>query len=246
MKKILLTIVIIYCCGSVFAQQPVVQNIENKKIFCGVSFGPTVDWFAPTLEEISREKAKGGFIAGINLDISITKNRLLYFSTGLCVRYLQGDLTFENLYDFSMITATDTALQLPTVRTYQTTYLTIPTGIKFRLKPLQRCVIFGKLGLYHNFKVGGEQFDNFALPGADPYYFVSTKKLKNNDAALFAEAGYIGIGFEYAFKQGMRIFAHVDYSCQFNYFSFKAINNVAEVQFKSLVHSFHLVFGFMF
>jgi len=245
MKKMLSLSVILFCCNFIFAQQIPKNKIENKKVFCGLSLGPTVDWFVPTVEDISRENVKGGFFAGVNLDINI-KGGFLYFSTGAAVRYLQTGLSFCNQYDFSMITAKDTAWILPTVRTYQTTYLTIPTGIKFRTKPIAGCVFVGKAGLYHNFKLGGEQFDNFELPGADPKYFVSTKRVKNTDAALFAESGYLGLGFEYHFKQGIRVFANADYSCQFNYFSSKAKSNVSEVQFRSLVHSLHIVFGVLF
>jgi len=245
MKKNIYLIVILFYCYFAFAQQQPKNTVENKMVLYGLFLGPTVDWFVPTIEEINRENAKGGGVAGVNLDINL-KGKLLYFSTGLFVRYLQASLTFLHMYDFSIITAKDTSLILPTVRTYQTPYLTIPTGIKFRTKPLMGCVFVGKVGLYHNFKLGGEQFDNFALPGADPKYLVSTKRIKNTDAALFAESGYLGLGFEYHFKQGIRVFANADYCCQFNYFSSKAKSNVSEVQFKSLVHSLHIVFGVLF
>jgi hypothetical protein len=243
MKKFIFLILLLSNCGFLTAQY---LNDENKRVFCGISFGPSVDWFSPSFKEITREKAKGGFIAGINMDINFTKIKLLYFSSGLYIRYLQGELSFLNQYDFSIITATDTSLILRTVRRYQTTYLTVPTGIKFRSEPIKGCIFLGKFGLYHNFKVGGEQFDNFDLPNADPKYFVSTEKVKNTDASLFAESGYVGLGFEYAFKQGARIFINIDYSCQFNYFSYKAKSNVMDKRFRTIVHSLHLVFGVLF
>jgi hypothetical protein len=244
---------ILFCYGFAVANQPISMNStfssnsnENRGVFFGLSFGPTVDWFAPTTEELSRNAAKVGFIGGVNLDLSLTKTRTIYFSTGLLFRYLQGELSFTNQYDFSSIIPADTALTLPTVRTYQTMYLTVPTGIKFRTSPGKGFVFLGKLGLYHNFKVGGDQFDRFSLIGEDPDYFVTTKKVKNNDAALFAESVYVGLGFEYTLGNNARIFASVDYSCQFYYFNTKAKIDYNGARFKSMVHSLHIMFGFMF
>jgi hypothetical protein len=125
-------------------------------------------------------------------------------------------------------------------------YLTIPTGIKMRTVPAKGCVFVAKLGLYHNFKIGGYQFDSFTLPAVPGKYHVFTDKELNNDAALFAEAGYGGIGFEYVFKNSTRVCANVDYSCQFNYFSPDAKSNLSDTKFKALVHSLQIVFGFMF
>jgi len=222
------------------------SNGENKKVFFGVSVGPTVDWFAPTSNVLTKQKVKGGMIAGINLDINITKEKVFYFSTGLFIRYLQGDFAFTNRYDFSDIM--DSTLVMYTTRTYQTTYLTVPTGFKFRTSPSKNCVFLGKIGLYHNFRIGGEQFDNFSFPNAiaSPKYFISTEKIKNNDAALFAESGYIGLGFEFVLANNFRVFTNVDYSCQFNYFSAKAKSNITDKSFKSVVHSLHIVFGILF
>jgi hypothetical protein len=227
-------------------KKPGIALTENSKVFFGVSFGPTVDWFAPTTKEfrLERNKAKGGFIAGVNVDVNLTPERFLYFSTGILCRFLQGELAFNYRYVFPFINTP--SLELPTVRTYQTMYLTLPTGIKFRTPPTKNFVFSGQLGLYHNFRVGGKQFDNFILPSIGSDYFVTTDKAKNKDAALFAESGYFGIGFEYEFAPKIRVFTNLDYGCQFNYFNSKAKNNITNEQFKSIVHSLHIVFGFLF
>jgi len=256
MKKILLIIAILFCCSLLVAQRistgkdktTTVIN-ENKKVYLGISFGPSIDWLSPTTSEfeLSRNKTKGGFFVGVNVDVSVVQKRFLYFSTGLIGKFLQGELAFVNQYIFP---DPITPKQLPTARTYQTMYLTIPTGIVFRTEPAKQCVFSGQIGLYHNFKVGGKQFDNFTLSSGDitlgTEYFITTNKIKNNDAALFAEAGYVGIGFEYEFAPKIRVFTNVNYSCQFGYFSSKAKNNISDQQFKAIVHSLYLVFGFMF
>jgi len=249
MKKYIFFIVILSLFGSVAAQQQQKQNPsynENSKVLFGVFVGPSIDWFAPTSKAITRNNAKGGFIAGVNIDCSLHKNKTFYFSTGVLIRYLQGDLALENQYLFNIFADT---LVLPAVRNYQTTYLTIPTGVKFRIKPINNCVFLVKLGLYHNFKIGGNQVDKFSLPSEDetvsPKYFITTEKIKNQDASLFAESGYLGLGFEYSFGK-IGVFAHADYSCQFNYFSAKAKNNVTDAQFKSIVHSLHIFLGVLF
>jgi len=228
--------------------KPVYADAENKKAYFLISFGPTIDWFAPTTNEfpLTRDRAKAGIIAGLSTDIAVIKDRYLYFSTGLMFRYLQGDLSFTNRYAFSILNSPDH--EFFTTRTYQTMYLTLPTGVKFRTIPSKGCVFLGKLGLYHNFKIGGSQFDSFILgnESAVPEYFIRTPKIKNNDASLFAESGYIGLGFEYVLSERARVFADVDYSCQFNYFSNSAINNVSNARYKSIVHSLHIVFGVVF
>jgi len=251
MKRSIFFVIALCCLGFVYAQKDKnsgAANQENRPLYFGVSVGPTVDWFAPTTKdfELVRERAKAGFIAGINVDVNLTKGRWLYFSTGLFVRYLQGELAFQNQYIFNkFIMVTDT-LVLPTVRTYQASYLVIPTGIKFRTPPSRGCVFVGKVGLYHQFKLGGDKFDNFSLPEI-PGYFITTERVKNNDAALFAETGYAGIGFEYVFKSNIRVFMNADYSCQFNYFSSKAVSNVvADARFRAIVHSLHVTFGVLF
>lgn len=228
------------------AQQASSSCNDTQKIFFGLSVGPTIDWFAPTNDAIIKKNAKGGFIAGADINFALAKTTQIYFATGVLVRYLQGDFSFNNRYLFP--SPTDT-LEISTVRTYQTTYITVPTGIKFRTKSIKKCVFLGKIGLYHNFRVGGNQVDNFSFPGENapisPKYYISTEKVKNKDAAFFAESGYFGLGFEYLLGKS-RVFVNVDYSCQFNYFSKKAKSNITAEQFKSIVHSLHIVFGFYF
>jgi hypothetical protein len=232
-----------------FAQKAPVNNAPagNKNYFVELYFGPTIDWFAPTTSEfeLKREKPKAGLIAGCNVDINLTPHKMLYFSTGALFKYLQGELSFVNEYTVSYL---DTTFPISTARTYQTMYIMIPTGVKFRTTPSKNCVFAGKLGLYHGFKIGGSQVDNFTFPGQDlnPEYYITTKRIPNEDASLFAESGYFGLGFEYVFAHNIRVKTDLEYCCQFNYFNSKAINNVSNAQYKSIVHSLHIVFGVLF
>jgi hypothetical protein len=243
---------IFYLLPSVlFAQTRTSFEDENKKFFFGINFGPTIDWFAPTTNEFDlvRNKEKAGIIAGLNFDIAVTKDRFLYVSTGLLFRYLQGELSFVHLYDFTVLSSDNK--EFLTTRTFQTMYLTLPTGVKFRTNPSRGCVFAGKLGLYHNFKIGENQFDNFSPPAEGstekPPYHITTTAIKNKkDASFFAESGYIGLGFEYVLSEKARVFIDADYSCQFNYFSKRAKNNITDAQFKSVVHSLHIIVGVMF
>ena len=246
MKRIVFFIGILFCCSLMMGQQATSKNNNatnnNKRVLFGASAGPTVDWFAPSSDGLTKVKAKAGFITGINVDANLTHGKYFYFSTGVLFRYLQGDLAFNYNHQFFNV--------VPVERTYQTMYLTIPTGVTFRISATKECIIIGKLGLYHNFKVGGNRFDNFNYPGEDPekpYFFVTTAKEKNNHAALFAESAYTGLGFEYLFKNDLRIFSTLNYSCQLNYFNSNAISNVKNAaKFKTMIHSLHVVFGLMF
>ena len=258
MKKLFCILISAFCLLPIllFAQKakphntphkkPDISLIENKMVYTGITFGPTVDWFMPTTKEfrLERNKTKGGFLAGVNVDVNLTPKRFLYFSTGLLCKFLQSEHSFEHRYPLPFDEQT-------TVRTHQTFYLMLPTGIKFRTTPHKNCIVSGQLGLYHNFRIGGKQFDTFiysleAINESNDKYFVTTDIMKNKDAALFAEAAYIGMGFEYEFAPKIRAFTNINYSCQFGYFSSKAINNVADAQFKSIVHSLHIVFGISF
>jgi len=220
------------------------QYNENPNVLFEVRFGPSVNWFAPTSNILKRERVKGGFIAGVGVDVNLIEKRFLYFSTGLSFKYLQGGILFSNQYPFSLM---DTSFLLPAKRYYETMYLTIPTGIKFRTPSSKNCVFIGEIGLSHNFKVAGNQYDRFEFPEkekhAETEYFMTTKIIKNKDAALFAEAGYMGAGFEYILGNRTRVFASIDYNCQFNYFSYSAKN---EMHFKSIIHSLYITFGFLF
>ena len=245
MKKTILFIGILFCCCFLMAnpQNPNNNSMsnENRRVFVGLSFGPTADWLV-AVKDSTRSKAKTGFITGINTDISLTKKRIFYISTGLLFRYLQCEYSFRNLYSFNI---KDTSIIYSTVRTYQTMYLTIPTGVRIRTAPSNGCVFSAKTGLYHNFKIVGNQFDSFKFE-EQPEYNLTTKKEKNIDAVLFAESIYVGLGFEYVLKNNSRAFINVDYSCQFNYFSSKAKSNISDNRFKGIIHSLHIVFGFMF
>jgi hypothetical protein len=246
MKKLFFIITILCCFGFVFSQNNKHKNNngakENtgRKALFGIYFGPTVDWFAPTSDSLKRDAAKMGFKGGFNVDIRLTDNNVVFFSTGVQFRYLQGDVRFNNEYRINIL---DTSLITSTVRTYQTYYLASPTGVKFKIKVADRWALLGQLGLYHNFKIGGNQFDNFEM---DEKYFITTKKIKNEDAARFAESCYFGLGFEYMFEKNTGVFAHIDYGCQFNYFNAKAKSNVLDKRFKTVVHSLHVTVGFMF
>jgi len=248
MKKYIFIIVILICCGWVAAQSSKGSSSKEsgkRRALFGVSFGPSIDWFVPTSKSLSYEKEKAGLNAGILLDMSVASKEFLYFSTGLMIRYLQGEVALLNKYpfDFNHDGVDDT---ISAVRTYQTTYLTIPTGIKLRMNISDKFVFLGKLGLYHNFRVGGKQFDNFSQSGEEDRYYITTKKKENEDAALFAESGYLGLGVEYVFQNSLRLFLNLDYSCQFNYFKSKAKSNVSGTRFKTVVHSMHINLGFLF
>lgn len=242
MKKLIFLIALLSCYSFVFAQQKNTNTgtlPKERKVFFSVMIGPTVDWFQPTTKAFSGKVATGGFLTGITIDANVIPQKFFYISTGVLVRYLEGIAHFNHEY-----TVNDKATIEYAKRTYQTIYLTFPTGIKLKTKPSKNCVFSGKVGLYHNFKIVGQQVDNFVLKN-DPEYFITTKKIKNTDAALFAEAGYAGLGFEYVLGK-TRVFANVDYSCQFNYFNKKATSNISDARFKTVVHSLQMVFGFLF
>jgi hypothetical protein len=248
MKKLLFAIPFL-CCSLFVVANPhssinaalLPEGSENRSVFFGLSFGPTVDWFSPTHIKKTPKIAKGGFITGINIEARLTSNKIIYFSSGLLFKYLQGELKFDNHYPIFP----DSTL-IPTIRSYQTMYLTIPTGITFRTPPMEGCVFLGKVGLAHNFKVGGNQYDRFSFPEPYSEYNVMIDYPKNSDASLFAESGFLGLGFEYVFKNSTRVFINVDYNCQFNYFSADARDKITDTRFKAVIHSLQIVLGFMF
>jgi len=243
-RKIFVFALLIFALLSVSAQKcHQKNNSADKKVCFGLYFGPTIDWFAPTTKALERDVAKVGFLGGVTVDVGVTQNKIIYVSTGLLVRYLQAGLAFTTQYPIF-----DSLLVTPTVRTYQTFYLTIPTGVKFKTNIANRCAFLGKVGLYHNFKLGGMQFDNFKLDHrfSSDQYLVATQKDKNQDAALFAESGYLGFGFEFLFDNNTGIAVNADYCCQFNYFKAKAKNTYTNERFKTVVHSLNITVGFVF
>jgi len=218
--------------------KPTVNLNESRAVYFGLFFGPTIDWLSPTTDQIERENATGGVIAGALVEPSLIKERFLYFSTGVVVRYLKGKVNFDNQY---MVNGSLTEVK-KAIRDYETAYLTLPTGVKFKTNPVKNCVFTGFIGLYHSFKITGKQFDSFEL---DKVYDISTHKENNTDVALFAESVYAGLGFEYVIGKS-RAFANLEYSCQLNYFNATATSNLSNERFRGIVHSMHIVFGFLF
>jgi hypothetical protein len=250
MKKCILIIVILVCCGWVAAQCSKSSSSNeggNRKSLFGITCGPTIDWFVPTSKPLNYKQEKAGFITGIVADFNVASKEFLYFSTGLMIRYLQGEVALTKQYNFNIneFEINDT---INTTRNYQTTYLTIPTGIKLRFTASDKLVFLGKFGLYHNFRIAGKQYDSFSLSGDDDDYSITTKKKYNKDASLFAESGYAGLGLEYIFQNSLRIFINFDYSCQFNYFKFKdiSISEDSSARFKAIIHSMHINLGILF
>jgi len=261
MKKLILILLII---GTLFPLMAQKKNDPHKKkdrsksnlplqeehisphVLAGLNAGPTIDWMLTKVEGYAATKPTLGFRFGIPVDIRLTEKENFYVNTGLFCKSFKGTLEFPWSYDISVnfpnipdpVIIED--VRVTTQRTYTSFYLSIPTGIKLKTTPSRQCVFGTNIGLLHQFLLTGKKQDHFKLGDLN----VETEKVKNDEAALFQESIYIGIGLEYIIAQRFRVYFYPTYTYTFNnYYNKKATNIITQVKGKASIHTLEFIFG---
>jgi len=187
----------------------------GSRVNFGVTFAPTINWMYDHTAGYEKNGVVMGMRYGLNLNINLTPKKNFYFSTGVFAEHCGGKMKFlDNIPIGSMGIADSTLTQ----RTYRSIYLSIPTAITMKTNSINNFYICGNIGLMHGFNLNASNIDS--------YYFDeelwSREKVASEEAALFKESFFVGVGFEYAVTPTMRAGVMINYEQSFtNYFKGK-------------------------
>lgn len=187
----------------------------GKRITLGISFGIGPGMLNPRTDSVNRAGVVNTMRYGIPLDINFTTKNNYYFTTGVFFSHSGGKLRFvDGIEDVGIV---------ETIRKYNTIYLTIPTGIKLKTPSMKGFVVGAQFGLYHSFRLMAKASDQYKV-GEEKV--TTNKYMYKEQTALFSEAGFIGLGFEYVIKDDFRVFFYTTYAHTFiNFFGKKAEPN---------------------
>lgn len=193
--------------SSTFIKDPGIGSRVNF----GVTFAPTIDWMYDHTVGYEKNGVIMGMRYGLNLNINLTHGKNFYFSTGIFAEHCGGKMKFLDKIPISSYIMDSTLTQ----RTYRSIYLSIPTGVTMKTNSINNFYVCGNVGLMHGF--------NLNASNTDSYYFDeelwSRQKVSSEEAALFKESFYVGVGFEYAVTPTMRAGVMINYAQSFtNYF----------------------------
>lgn len=184
----------------------------GSRVNFGVTFAPTINWMYDHTTGYEKNGVVMGMRYGLNLNINLTHGKNFYFSTGLFAEHTGGKMKFLDNIPIGPLGIADSML---TQRTYRSIYLSIPTGITMKTNSINNFYICGNVGLMHSFNLNASNIDS--------YYFGeelwSRQRVSSDEAALFKESFFVGVGFEYAVTPSMRAGVMINYAQSFtNYF----------------------------
>lgn len=184
---------------------------HGRRFTLGVAFGIGMDWLNPQADDLVRNGTVFGIKYGIPIDINFTDKDNYYFSFGLFFNHTGGKLKFQTIFE------NDNTQEVTTERKFNTSYITIPTGIKLKTPSMKNFVIATHFGLYHSFRLSSRASDQY-IANDGPQEL--KKYVYTKETALFREAAYIGLGVEYIIKEDFRAYFYAIYSHSFlNYFN---------------------------
>lgn len=177
----------------------------GSRVNFGVTFAPTINWMYDHTAGYTKNGVVMGMRYGLNLNINLTHKKNFYFSTGVFAEHTGGKMKFLDNIPIEPFGIADSTL---TQRTYRSIYLTIPTAITMKTNSINNFYICGNIGLLHGF--------NLNATNTDSYYFGeelwSRQKVSSDEAALFKESFFLGVGFEYSVTPSMRAGLMINYT----------------------------------
>lgn len=225
MKKIALLLAITLCAN---------YAVSQNKFRFGLKLGPAFNWMKPDdVKEFSNEGTTLGFNWGLKAEYAISENFSFY--SGLELNHEKGKIGFTNptyyfmneSYDFietkeknGVHVPEDTSgflLQLKK-RTYKSTYVTLPIGIKMKTNEIGYMTYFGEFGLNLGFRTGTKVTDEVDyLESNDAKATLSDISEVNMDKDMqpIRVQLRVGLGAEYKISEGTSIFGSVHYNLGF-------------------------------
>lgn len=171
----------------------------------GITFAPNIGWMYDHTAGYEKNGVVMGMRYGVNLNLNLTKRKNFYFSTGLFGEHCGGKMQFIDNIPIGSTWIADSTL---THRTYRSIYLTIPTGITMKSNSFSNFYVCGNVGLSHSFNLNATNTDSYLFDDGELW---SREKKDSDEAALFKESFFVGLGMEYAVTPNMRAGVMINY-----------------------------------
>lgn len=221
---------------------------NGSKLNIGICFAPSFDWMFPANEDYQRAGIVTNYRTGLNLNVNLTTRKNFYFSTGVCFEQLGGKLSFHDKVDIPGIAVTDNT---NIIRTYRAQYLTIPTAITLKTNSIHDFYLCGNVGFYNSLLLKAFNIDGyyFTPTGSDQAELWSREKKPSDEASLFKESVFAGLGFEYSVTKDFRTGLYVNYAYSLtNYFKGRGMaqNSLTHENLKSKLGYLEIVLNINF
>jgi hypothetical protein len=170
-------------------------NAQFPPYYFGLKAAPQISWIRPNTDNYEGAGAKIGFAWGFIAEFNFTENHSI--ATGFNMLFNGGKLKFPAVQDG------DTG---STIRDYSLKYLEIPLTLKMKTNDINGMRYFGRIGLGSAFNIGAKKTDEFTPKGGSA---ITGTKANYDDVALFRESLIVGMGVEYAIKEGPKLGAEL-------------------------------------
>lgn len=200
--------------------------------YFGLKAAPHISWMKPNVDNYVGAGAKVGFAWGFIAEFNFTENHSI--ATGFNMLFDGGKLKFPAKQDGATGTMTSD---------YAIKYIEIPLTLKMRTNDINGMRYFGRIGLGTAFKISAKKTDEFTPDGGST---VSGTKANYDDVALFREALIVGLGTEFAIKEGPKMGVELTFNNGFTN-TLKGKNTVdTSVSEKATLNFFELAFSVLF
>lgn len=159
--------------------------------YFGLKAAPHISWMRPNVDNYEGAGAKVGFAWGFIAEFNFTENHSI--TTGFNMLFDGGKLKFPAAQGEETGTM---------IRDYSMKYIEIPLTLKMRTNDINGMRYFGRIGLGTGFKIGAKKTDEFTPTGGSA---VTGNKTNYDDVAMFRESLIVGLGAEYAIKEGPKM-----------------------------------------
>ena len=145
MKKTLISLLLLFITGHLFAQ----QSLSSYGFRLGLTAHPTIGWIKP--ETGKTNSVALGFSYGLLADFNFAENYT--FATGLTITTINGKSTEVNVPPYYDGSDTQTAYDLK----YKLQYIEIPLTLKLKTVKVGDVRWYGQFGLSNDFNIGAKQ-----------------------------------------------------------------------------------------
>jgi hypothetical protein len=207
-------------------------NAQFPPFYFGLKAAPQISWMKPDVDTYESDGAKIGFAWGFIAERNFTENHSI--ASGFNMLFNGGKLKFP---------ATEDGASGTMSRNYFLKYIEIPLTLKMRTNDISGMRYFGRIGLGTAFKIGAKSTDEFTNESGT----VTTGTKSNFDNVAFArESLIVGLGLEYAIKEGPKMGAELTFNNGFTNILTGKNTLDSSINEKAMPNFFELAFSVLF